>query len=170
MKKKNIIIASVLAIVVVGAVAMAQSDMLQGRFGRWDFAKIYSWRGAYVTLLASPVTSVHTSDVTSHVSSEVSSEVTSTVGTSKVASTVTSTVTSKVTSKVASGITSAVASAVTVPIDVAEKVRKDSITALTSVILESFAKDAYRRNPSAFILSAEQMGKLLEMYEKSSVK
>lgn len=162
MKKKNLIITAVLALIVVGTVALAQTDMLQGRFGlfsKFDPSKIFLYKNRYVSVVVSPVTSVLTSEVTS----EVVSDVTSKVGTSKV----TSKVPSEVTSEVPSAVTSPVASAVAVSSDWAEKAKKYSIKQLTKTILENTAKEDYRTNPSKYILSDQQIERVLQMYENS---
>ena len=166
MKKKNIVIAAVLTIVVVATTVLASTDMLQGRFSssRFDASKIFLYKGEYVSVVTTPVTSVETSEVTSTVTSDVSSEVTSTGGTS----TVTSKVPSEVTSTVPSTVTTPVASAVAVSDAWAEKAKKYSIKALTKKILEKAAKEDYKTSPSKYILSEEQVEKILDMYEKNS--
>ncbi len=164
MKKKNLILASVLTLVVVGTFALAQTDMLQGRFASWrtDFSKIYLYKNRFVTLVVSPVTSVETSEVTS----DVVSDVTSTVGSSKV----TSKVSSKVSSEVASTVTTPVASAVAVAADIAEKAKTKNIKALTKTILESAAKADFKVNPSKYVLTSVQVKQILDLYEKGQTK
>lgn len=162
MKKKTLLITSILALVVVGTVALAQTDMLQGRFSlfnKFDPLKIFLYKNRYVSVVVSPVTSV----LTSEVSSELVSEVTSTVGTSEV----TSKVPSEVTSEVPSAVTSPVASAMAVSLEWAEKAKEYSIKQLTKTILENAAKEDYKTNPSKYILSDEQIERILNMYENS---
>ncbi len=167
MKKKNLVIASVLAVVLVGTLAFAQTGMLEGRFrlfSKFDPAKIFLYRSRYVSAVASPVTSVVVSEVPSEVVSEVPSKVTSKGGTSVVVSKVPS----EVTSEVPSTVTTAVASAVAVSDAWAQEAKKYSIKQLTKSVLEKAAKEDYKANPSKYKLTSRQIQQVLDMYEQKN--
>lgn len=163
MKKKNVLIAAVLTVVVVGSAVLASTDMLQGRFaGKFNPAKIYLYKGKYVSVVTSPVSTVETSEVSSTVTSEVSSK----VGTSRVASKVSS----KVTSEVPSVVTTPVASAVAVSKEWEEKAMKYEIKQLTASVLKKVASEDYKKNPSNFVISEAQAQQLLDMYQVEKSK
>jgi len=145
-------------LVVIGGVAVAysQSENLQG-FLRVKFkpsvvqnSKLYTYRNKIVTLVVSPVTST--------VPSKVGSNVTSQGGTSKVTSVVPSTVTTPVASAVAAPKT------MTAGIDV------KTVQKLTSEILMQAAKADYKAYPSKYKLSTQERARLLQMYNKASMR
>mgnify|MGYP001569966332 CR=1 FL=1 len=107
-------------------------------------------------MVTSPVTSV----VQSEVASDVLSEITSEGGTSLVAS--------KVTSSVPSTVTSPIASGVGVDAKTASRTNTSGLQNLTQKILESIARDDYKKFPSRFVLPEKERQKIIELYEQSN--
>lgn len=156
MKKNQKILIGIIAIVLVVSVVVlaGKAELFQGRFFGIAKSKLYLYKNRIISVVTSPVTSVVPSEVTSDVLSEVTSE----GGTSLVAS--------KVTSSVPSAVTSPVASGVAVDAGTASRTNVSKLRELTSKILESIAKDDYRKSPSRFTLSNEEKTKVLKLYEK----
>lgn len=158
MKKNQKILIGVVAIVLVVCVVVlaGKAELFQGRFFKITKPKLYLHKNKIVSVVTSPVTSVVPSEVTSDVPSEVTSE----GGTSLVAS--------KVTSSVPSAVTSPIASGVAVDAKTASRTNAGKLQNLTQKILESIARDDYKKFPSRFVLSDKERQKIIELYEQSN--
>lgn len=159
MEQRTKIIMGVIAILIVGTVALAtQPNLFKGSFldGDGDFDGPYLYNTAIVSAVTSAVPSVVTSSVSSGVSSNVSS------GTSKVVSKVTS----NVSSSVPSVVTSPVASAVPLLPGDTRGIDPNDLEELTGDILRKVEKVEYQRNPARFSLSKEEMIEIIKLYDR----